>query len=231
MAGIGTRALLPAVGAAFLSSVATACPNCATSREVWSEIAGRSPGNTLGLLTFAFCVVIALIVFSARMMHLFRWVFGGALLLGAGLGASIDGIVLHQILQWHGMLTGVIVPVDLVSSKVNMFWDGVFHLYSWLAIVVGAAIVANHIPRADAHVRTRVLVGGAIAGWGFFNLVEGLIDHQIVQLHHVHPGADELAWDLGFLALGALLVAGGAAVAVPVLRSDVRDRQQRPSRI
>jgi uncharacterized membrane protein len=28
-----------------------------------------------------------------------------ALLLGLGLGGFIDGIVLHQVLQWHHMLT------------------------------------------------------------------------------------------------------------------------------
>jgi uncharacterized membrane protein len=29
-----------------------------------------------------------------------------AFLMGIGLGGFIDGIVLHQILQWHHMLTG-----------------------------------------------------------------------------------------------------------------------------
>ena len=29
-----------------------------------------------------------------------------ALLLGLGLGGFVDGIVLHQVLQWHHMLTG-----------------------------------------------------------------------------------------------------------------------------
>ena len=153
-------------------------------------------------------------------MRRFRLLFGGALLLGAGLGAFIDGIVLHQVLQWHAMLSSVVAPTDLVASKVNMFWDGIFHLYSWLATVVAVVILARELPRATAQVRSRVLAGGATAGWGFFNLVEGLIDHQIVGLHHVHPGANELAWDVGFLVFGALLIAGGGAVAVPVLRSE-----------
>jgi len=29
-------------------------------------------------------------------------------------------------------------------------------------------------------------------------------------VHHVHPGSDELAWDLGFLASGVVLIALGA---------------------
>jgi uncharacterized membrane protein len=50
-----------------------------------------------------------------------------------------------------------------------------------------------------------------ILQWGLFNVVEGLIDHQLLGIHHVHPGENELAWDLGFLALGVLQIAGGWA--------------------
>jgi uncharacterized membrane protein len=42
-----------------------------------------------------------------------------------------------------------------------------------------------------------------------FNLVEGVIDHHILGIHHVKPGPHQLAWDLGFLAVGALLVVVG----------------------
>ncbi len=147
-----------------------------------------------------------------------RLLFAGALLLGAGLGAFLDGITLHQVLQWHAMISSVLVPLDLVSSKVNMFWDGVFHLYSWLATVVAIAIVVREVPKAAPEVRPRAVSGGALAGWGFFNLVEGLIDHQIFGLHHVHPGIDELAWDIGFLVSGVVLCVIGFAIAAPVLR-------------
>ena len=37
------------------------------------------------------------------------------ILLGIGLGGFVDGIVFHQILQWHNMLSARIPPVDLVS--------------------------------------------------------------------------------------------------------------------
>lgn len=48
-----------------------------------------------------------------------------------------------------------------------------------------------------------------LVGWGVFNLVEGVIDHHILQIHHVRAGPNELAWDLAFLALGAVLLMGG----------------------
>jgi uncharacterized membrane protein len=49
---------------------------------------------------------------------------------------------------------------------------------------------------------------------GCSNAVEGLIDHQLLGLHHVRDdlGAP-LGWDLGFLGFGALLIAAGLALA------------------
>ena len=199
-------------------NVASACPDCATSVEVWSEIQARDPGRTLGILTLAFVVVATLIVVSARMMHRSRLLFGASLLMGAGLGAFADGIMLHQVLQWHAMISSVVLPVDLVTSKVNMFWDGIFHLYCWLATVIAVGLVIREVPRAEPHVRGRAIGGGALGGWGFFNLVEGTIDHQIFGLHHVHPGMDELAWDVGFLVSGGLFLAACFVLATPVLR-------------
>ncbi len=64
------------------------------------------------------------------------------LLLGLGLGGLLDGILLHQILQWHHMGTdhGVHAgfPITSVSSlEDNTLWDGLFHAATWLLIVVG----------------------------------------------------------------------------------------------
>jgi uncharacterized membrane protein len=56
----------------------------------------------------------------------------------------------------------------------------------------------------------QAFIGLLAAGWGLFNLVEGVFDHHILTLNHVRDGvANKLPWDLGFLAFGALLVAGG----------------------
>jgi uncharacterized membrane protein len=47
------------------------------------------------------------------------------------------------------------------------------------------------------------------AGWGLFNAVEGSIDHQLLGLHHVHPGEHQWSWDIGFLLSGVLLFGAG----------------------
>ena len=58
----------------------------------------------------------------------------------------------------------------------------------------------------------RLLVATLLIGWGAFNLAEGLINHEILGLHHVNetvPPDQRLAWDIGFLAWGAAMLAGG----------------------
>ena len=136
------------------------------------------------------------------------------LVLGLGLGGFVDGIVLHQILQWHHVLTDYgdhasFPAATTASLEDNMVWDGLFHASTWACVAVGLWLLWR--ATAVGH-RTsgRCLVGLIAAGWGIFNLVEGIVDHHILSLHHVRDDvADPLWWDLGFLALGALLIVGG----------------------
>jgi uncharacterized membrane protein len=139
---------------------------------------------------------------------------GAGLVLGVGFGGFVDGIALHQILQWHNMLSGVVPPVDLITMKYNMIWDGVFHALTWTACLVGVLLLFRAARSPGAAWSGKLLIGAMIAGWGLFDLVEGLIDHQLLGLHHVHPGADQAAWDLGFVALaGVGFIALGYAIA------------------
>lgn len=133
------------------------------------------------------------------------------LLLGVGLGGFVDGIVLHQIFQWHHMLTAQgDYPADTVRGlEVNALWDGLFHASTWIFVTVGLFLLWRAVA-AGRRWTWRSLVGLLLAGWGIFNLVEGIIDHHILGVHHVRDDvADPMWWDLGFLAFGvALLVVG-----------------------
>jgi uncharacterized membrane protein len=52
--------------------------------------------------------------------------------------------------------------------------------------------------------------GLVLAGWGTFNVVEGLIDHHLLQVHHVRDDlGGPLSWDIGFLLVSVLLIAAG----------------------
>jgi uncharacterized membrane protein len=57
------------------------------------------------------------------------------ILFGLGLGGFFDGIVLHQVLQWHHMLTSAGYPPDSVENlKVNTLWDGLFHATTYFFV-------------------------------------------------------------------------------------------------
>jgi uncharacterized membrane protein len=136
------------------------------------------------------------------------------ILLGIGLGGFIDGIVLHQILQWHHMLTSAGYPPDSVRNlTINTLFDGLFHAVTWVATAVGLFLLHRAVRRGFAWSGYRLL-GGMAIGWGAFNLVEGVVDHHLLGLHHVKENApNPLLWDLGFLALGAVLVLVGVALS------------------
>lgn len=144
-------------------------------------------------------------------------------LLGAGLGGFVDGILLHQILQWHNMLSSRLPPIDLVTMKVNMLWDGLFHAFTWAVTVVGIGLLWRAGGRPEVPWSTRTFIGALAIGWGLFNVVEGLINHHLLGIHHVHPGENQLAWDLGFLLFGALLLVVGFTL-VRAGREDTRPR-------
>jgi uncharacterized membrane protein len=150
-------------------------------------------------------------------------VISAGVLLGTGLGGFVDGILLHQLLQWHNMLSSRLPPTDLVAMKVNMFWDGLFHAFTWLVTAIGVGLLWRAGKRPEVPWSTRTFVGSLSLGWGAFNVVEGLIDHHLLGIHHVHPGANQLVWDVGFLLFGALLV-GLGWVLIRAGREDTRPR-------
>lgn len=144
-----------------------------------------------------------------------RSIVAPGLLLGVGLGGFVDGIVLHQILQWHHMLshTERFPTTTLAGLQGNTVADGLFHAASWLAVVAGLFLLWHRLRTGTGPWSRRSLVGLLLAGWGLFNLVEGVVNHHILRLHRVREGVTgEIWYDLGFLVLGALLVVGGWAL-------------------
>jgi uncharacterized membrane protein len=117
-------------------------------------------------------------------------------------------------------------PTTTISGlEANTLADGLFHAGTWLLVVLGIAMVwRTRRSWCSGALSAMVLTGWMLAGWGIFNLVEGTIDHQLLGIHHVRQGGNQLAWDLGFLALGALLLLGGWAMA----RSAGRAASRRP---
>jgi uncharacterized membrane protein len=108
----------------------------------------------------------------------------GGILLGAGLGGFVDGILLHQILQWHHMLSSTERwPLTTEHGlKVNTLADGLFHAAMWIVVFAGLALIRDRVPPR------RVLYGLILVGWGAFNTVEGIVDHELLGIDHVRSG-------------------------------------------
>jgi uncharacterized membrane protein len=132
--------------------------------------------------------------------------------LGIGLGGFVDGILLHQLLQWHHMLTseGCCSSSTVAGLEDNTLADGLFHVASWLAVVAGTAAYIREWQRGRVAPPWRAHAGAVLFGWGAFNLVEGLIDHELFGIHHVRDDlGGPLGWDIGFLALAVVQMAAG----------------------
>lgn len=138
-----------------------------------------------------------------------RPAIGGALALGIGLGGFFDGILFHQILQIHNMLSGWLPVTDLVSAKTNMVWDGLFHAAVWGISLAGVWLTWRAAQRGDVDFSTRFLIGGFLIGWGLFNTVEGVIDHHLLGVHHVMERLGPSAYDWVFLAWGVGMIGVG----------------------
>ena len=138
-----------------------------------------------------------------------RPLIGACLLLGVGLGGFFDGILFHQILQLHSMLSNQLPKTTVPNMEVNMFWDGLFHALTWVSTVTGLFLLWKTVRRGKMAYPNKIFYGGLLGGWGLFNLVEGIIDHHILHIHHVVDGPDHLVWDLMFLVSGVLFLLVG----------------------
>ena len=147
------------------------------------------------------------------------------LLLGIGLGGFFDGIVFHQIAQWHSMLSAVLPPHDMQAMRTSMAADGWFHAVTWLATLAGVLTLWTALRGPGPVPPARALPAWMLIGWGAFNLVEGVVDHHLLQLHHVRdlpqhvPAYDWLfllIGGIGLLVLGVLLKRASSAASAPL---------------
>ena len=143
------------------------------------------------------------------------------LLLGVGLGGFIDGIALHQIAHWHQMLSWALPLDSMEAMRFNMQADGWFHLVMWLVTLAGVFVLWSAVRGAGPLPTTRTLCGHMLVGWGGFNLVEGSINHHVLELHHVR----DLPMHVPLYDWLFLLIGGVGFILVGLVLRDGRDRE------
>lgn len=140
--------------------------------------------------------------------------------LGVGLMAMLDGVLFHQVLQWHHM-----VSERTGSMATNVLADGLFHAAAFLVTLTGVVLLWRVMRATRGHAGSRALVGSALLGCAAFNLADVVVAHFLLRLHWLHP-SEGLAWEAGFVALNLAL----GLFAWRLLRSDGTYRLQRAER-
>jgi uncharacterized membrane protein len=143
------------------------------------------------------------------------------LLFGIGLGGFSDGILVHQVLQWHHMVSAKEEVTTVAGLEANTMADGFFHAGTWLAVLAASIVTVALWRQGRLAPSWTFHLGGLLVGWGLFNLVEGLVDHQLLAVHHVRDDlGGPISWDLGFLGFAVLLIAVGWALLSRGSRSE-----------
>lgn len=121
------------------------------------------------------------------------WLAGG--LLGFALGGFFDGILLHQILQWHHLLSAI----DPDNARMQVMADGIFHALMYVLALAGLWQLWR-IARS-ARVPTVPLVAAMLLGFGAWHLVDAVMSHWLLGIDRIRMDtASPLFWDLLWLA-------------------------------
>jgi uncharacterized membrane protein len=130
--------------------------------------------------------------------------------LGIGLGGFIDGIVLHQLLQWHQMISNVLPPDTLLNKQINTFWDGIFHVFTWAMTVVGVVLLWRLFFKRDLIISSQLFVGALILGWGIFNAFDSIVNHYLLKIHNIRENTENpMLYNHAFFAFALILMLTG----------------------
>jgi uncharacterized membrane protein len=139
---------------------------------------------------------------SAKRSAAYAAMAAGAL--GFALGGFFDGILLHQILQWHHLLSGLSQAAG--DLRFLIMTDGIFHLAMYIVAALGliwlwrgrGALIADGAGRAG-------LALGLI-GFGTWHIVDALLSHWLLGIHRIRMDSDmPLFWDILWLCLFGLV--------------------------
>ena len=122
-------------------------------------------------------------------------------LFGCGIAASmIDLFIFHLALQWHHFY-------DLSTTQVALTADGFFHAFGWFITIWGLFLLAD--VRRRSEVPWGRWSGAVVAGIGFFQLLDGVVDHKVLRIHQIRYDVDLLPYDAVWIGSAVLLLLVG----------------------
>ncbi|HYG89285.1 MAG TPA: DUF2243 domain-containing protein [Azospirillum sp.] len=131
-------------------------------------------------------------------------------LLGFGLGGFFDGILLHQVLQWHHLLIAVKTPA-FQDIRVQILADGLFHVLMYIIALAGLWLLWRSRRTFAEPGADRLLLASALIGFGVWHILDNFLSHWILGIHRVRMDVEnKLFWDLlWFFVFGVMFVAAG----------------------
>lgn len=130
--------------------------------------------------------------------------------LGFGISGLVDVLILHHVLQWHHLVSGI-YPMDTLSGlRTNILADGLFSLTMLAIAGSGAGLLWRAERRTEVPLATRPLAGAALIGLGGFDLFDVVVDHVVLGLHN--PLSQGGVYNPHWVVVSLLVIGAGAYV-------------------
>lgn len=143
----------------------------------------------------------------------------GAWVLGFALGGFVDGILLHQVLQWHHLLS--LVPGEALRDiRAQILADGAFHVGMYAIAVVGLWMIWRRRAGLSGTGADRRVAAGAAFGFALWQAVDTVVFHWLIGIHRIRVDVpNPLVWDVGWL-----VVFGGPSLLLGLWLNRTADR-------
>src|SRR3954464_7311151 len=100
-----------------------------------------------------------------------RALFAPAFVIGFAFSGLFDGILLHQVLQWHHLLS-LVEGEPLRDLRVQVFADGAFHILMYGLAALGLWFLWFRRKALAVEGSSRRFSGGLAMGFGAWNVVD-----------------------------------------------------------
>jgi len=145
---------------------------------------------------------------GGNLVHFTRAYWFAGFCIGFALAGFFDGILLHQVLQWHSLLSSLDGEI-FQDLRFRMLTDGLFHVVMYLIGVLGLWLLWRTRAQFDAEGAGMRFWATLLIGFGTWHLIDAVLNHWTLGLHHIREDQNRLLWDLIFFVLGLACVGAG----------------------
>lgn len=125
--------------------------------------------------------------------------------MGVAFGGFFDGIVLHQILQWHHLLSGL-SGGRWGDLRVQLLADGLFHALMYVLAAIALVLLVRRRHSLSVPGARDALLVMFITGFALWHLLDAVLSHWLLGIHRIRMDSTQpMAWDIGWLLVFGLL--------------------------